>query len=1130
MSNVFRIYKRNDGRNITDWTDVDPLDAEIATIRDVVVTGVGDKSGTSIPTVLARMFLFEHALKMVNTGEEGRPARHDGNSSDHELISQYLDLLELVYTKPDSLSFKWWDIVGEMQKLNDSENKKLLSLKNSIAAEWRNLEKAAGLHDNEHIQGVYLIYYGNILLGGTSPLTLVFTSPNAVRDLKSNGVKLLGAKGNQLFYNTDVKDGHYSPKPLHERDAGFRKFLIQYRSRYVDLMERHAKVLSNFLDVDGTVHHPKIDHPVPQDFDSSYAHVTNTGIFVCQMPLLTLLQIPNPDQSGFLMTPTRDYYKETVGNKGETHQISTPLVLDRGAHPLAYWNEQPWQIAFEDELCNIHHIPLWERKLPGFGIAYPYVTKSDFLEDKIIKLDYNINKDKFFTGFTNNCQYLLPLRKAYFNFFGLEDLEQQLTITENTMEKSITVQLAIPIKGNRQIRHLCFAKKYVNEDIVELDTATNTFDMGIFPFYQTDRENADKYCILLGDSTEKIQINLFQFKNITSRLATQPSVIKRRGTERSYLHIENENSDNRFDCIEAKFNDVSGLILPKFKKINLETANSQFVFCIDFGTSNTHITYKKDNGSVERLHVGTEDQQMVLLNQINEKDATKGFGAYQHFDSDRKREFFPSYLSKQPSDASNEVSFPIRSAVFETQTMGHEEMDLFGNVNIGFSLKGEVNEGQNPKNQKFETNLKWKDDSPVQNRRIAAFCKEVIWMIKNKLLLNEGNLNPKIIWTRPEAMKETLKDSYQTHWQNAVNTVFGNPNRVTLIPLSESVAPYYAYVLKHGMIMTHHTLNIDIGGGTTDMLYLRPPAVNKNRQAYSSSIHFAANDLWGGGFHDLSLQDNTNGFYRMIMEKERREPYVLSPAVRTTFDFFRKADNNSQFSPSDVISFVFSHDDQFNFSQSIVGNQWLFSLVFIHYAAILYYISQFIQKLELPVPNDVTFTGMGSLYLNIISKNQDNITVLSKLFLEKFTKLNIPNDFKVRYTTSPKEITAEGAVLGYGRTEINETKHTHFGFKADNADNRRIAVGEIKSKKLKEQVLENLYDFLKILLYDSDIQYHLYESYGLTFNLEKMANFMDIASDSFDMEHSKLTNEMHPIPDSMFFWTLKDSLYRLSSL
>ena len=67
-------------------------------------------------------------------------------------------------------------------------------------------------------------------------------------------------------------------------------------------------------------------------------------------------------------------------------------------------------------------LPLAQRRLPGINIQHPYLTISDFFEDKIVKLPSAINKADYFDGNYQSSNgnvegYLLPIKDTFFDYF-----------------------------------------------------------------------------------------------------------------------------------------------------------------------------------------------------------------------------------------------------------------------------------------------------------------------------------------------------------------------------------------------------------------------------------------------------------------------------------------------------------------------------------------------------------------------------------------------------------------------------------------------------------------------------------------------------------------------------------------
>ena len=153
-----------------------------------------NKMGTSIPTPYARLYLFDSAFKQLNSyfnsqEEDLKQVSYEGVINNegntvptayHFLVSECLDMLELIFKYGDMKEFdvEEWDVQAEcnvlMQVGNDDQKELGAALLDA--------------HDTTVLSNFSKIYLfkwktsngEEIILGGTSPITLVYTSPNVV--------------------------------------------------------------------------------------------------------------------------------------------------------------------------------------------------------------------------------------------------------------------------------------------------------------------------------------------------------------------------------------------------------------------------------------------------------------------------------------------------------------------------------------------------------------------------------------------------------------------------------------------------------------------------------------------------------------------------------------------------------------------------------------------------------------------------------------------------------------------------------------------------------------------------------------------------------------------------------------
>ncbi|HZF99846.1 MAG TPA: hypothetical protein VEY71_02540, partial [Chitinophagales bacterium] len=105
MPHIFRFHAGRNN-NIYDWKASDRI--QPADVRDVMdkTNILSSSAGTSIPTPIARMFLFKTAFEI--TAAQVRDNKVDKQSIYAGLVSETLDLLELLYKNgSDETKFRY---------------------------------------------------------------------------------------------------------------------------------------------------------------------------------------------------------------------------------------------------------------------------------------------------------------------------------------------------------------------------------------------------------------------------------------------------------------------------------------------------------------------------------------------------------------------------------------------------------------------------------------------------------------------------------------------------------------------------------------------------------------------------------------------------------------------------------------------------------------------------------------------------------------------------------------------------------------------------------------------------------------------------------------------------------------
>ena len=113
---------------------------------------------------------------------------------------------------------------------------------------------------------------------------------------------------------------------------------------------------------------------------------------------------------------------------------------------------------------------------------------------------------------------------------------------------------------------------------------------------------------------------------------------------------------------------------------------------------------------------------------------------------------------------------------------------MFYNTNIGFNYGEDISRSSD-----YKTNIKWDRFDGNANERMSTFFAQMLWMMKNKSILNNGSDKFILVVTYPISMRPNDLNNFKTAWVNAKNEVQCN---VDIRYRTESVAPYYSYLAQ----------------------------------------------------------------------------------------------------------------------------------------------------------------------------------------------------------------------------------------------------------------------------------------------------------------------------------------------
>lgn len=1135
---------------------------------------VCNKMGTSIPTIFARMFLFQSAYhdivllekKQINNKLVYQGVAHnyvinaDTNEKYanvyHHLISEHLDMLEFLFMYGADIQVQKWKYTDFRECwMEDNPNvdetdpilKGLKRLSDAMGAAYGDTPV---LNGNEGME-ILLFMYKKVFIGGTSPSLITFTSPNWKPEMIAKGWDFNG-----LF-----NDGNQ--RPLHGRSLPFRKLLTlmamgnmlnvpslgdfkQYiidnkdngydtviKNWWVNLKAQYGTLkVSDWAQTEIT----KIAEPMQWDNDKAPKNVVSPieGVLVFK-------QTVNQDfNTQYKILPTRlvnEWEQEVINGKQSVLKGSPMLIVPNGITGAKFFEKENWdtttQIPQYSELCNQY---LSQRWVPGKRIKYPIVIADDFLESNIVELAYNIDKEHFFTACGENLNFMLPIKKMFFRFFTFEDLKKNLTITltrdrDNIIER-VNVALKIPME-NPRVGPCTITRTYTYDNnatyrIISCRKGSDAFNIGIFPFFKSEnRPNLNSYHFMLGETSTKVKCRLCKFNN-------SGFIVPRDGHEGVELEFVNRSIrqmlstsfaqyNGTFDYIEIKAtiandNAVAGMFFPLMPVVG-EGTNNKWNYSVDFGTSNTHVvTAENDpNGGIIELksfEYTDETPQMVTLGM---PDSNK-FGA---FDDDTLREFVPKAFK---SGQSEYVKFPIRSVIYEKNNAG-ENPNLFIERNVGFNHKREVS--KTFLSNEYVSDLKWNVNQQAMFQcRVEAYCYQILWMLRNHSLTHGGTEQIQVAVTYPLAMRpiqlRTIKQAWRRAWRELIDSNADFPERNFMI---ESVAPYkYSVVTNDKLNRIDAYVNMDIGGGSTDILYYKEGILGKPTKSRAYSVFFAANDLWGNGIATNNRAAKDNGF---ILNFEKG----LDAVKKTEVASYKGVASNS----SDVVTYLFSKPEEYHFADSIRQSS-VASVVVVHFASIIYYLANIIKTDNLEVPACINFTGMGSKYIDIIvGSNEELLNIVKAIF--KNVGLELDNIRVSRDASRSKEVTALGAAYMLDPLSIQvETPKSLTIYcvdgEADMEDTLTYAdTLTEKTWKLTEKEIEKFIELLKSQDFISAVK-----------NVGIMYSFDDLKSSGFDIDafqSSYITmvegfkgmseqDKKANLKDSPFFWAFKDTLYNVA--
>jgi hypothetical protein len=336
-------------------------------------------------------------------------------------------------------------------------------------------------------------------------------------------------------------------------------------------------------------------------------------------------------------------------------------------------------------------------------------------------------------------------------------------------------------------------------------------------------------------------------------------------------------------------------------------------------------------------------------------------------------------------------------------------------------------------------------------------------------------------------------------------------------------------------------LNVDIGGGTTDVL-----AYDSSGPRLATSFRFAGRDLWGDGVAAVH-QGKDNGLVTYGIDAISQAKLDVAPLLQSLSAVL----SNPMLGSDDVAGFLFANDQQLKFSKHLHESGSLRTLFYLHFGAIMYYLGQLLAHHGLARPTYVCFTGQGSRYLRLLPGSPENLRPLedfAQYVLDGAMQMNGQDEgsitpsssnrgtFRIKLVPDPKQATANGGVLApAGQLPLRKELLVNLvgtGTKGPTETQARLYTEVRQETAIKDAVVANVSRCLTLLLDNPAARPHL-ESLSIQLpadgSLQELLDTQQL-DESFSLALSQYAGlpATDPMPDTLFFLPLKQTLYMLS--
>jgi hypothetical protein len=1107
MSKIFRL---GDGSNTyTDWNG-SPSFPYNSNNRKKIQDPDGataKKEITSIPSPFARIDLVKNAFREVCESNN-----LDGQTIFHKMVSDAFDIGEIFFNidrfndKVEIITWNSGNCIKDMMSSSCEGHKYLGNALNKY------LQSDAKAYNFASMQNIYILNYKKgkkelNIIGATSPATMFFSNANDLSYLSS-----------ELSFEKDKPfDSIYNP--LYKRDAQYVKSLFLFRKLYPNFASVFPE-LNDYFDLTFQNLTQELREEIRSmdvnnagDYGSiSVSHgAQNDIVEILGQKLFKLNGTTSIENSDFLIDSTKCDEQILV------------LPIDRGNtySDLVYvtekWGDQKYAQAYDER-------EITDRTLPSRGDKQPYLTISDFLEPQIIRVPYLLNEEEFYTAHLRKngeeATFLLPLKPLFFKYFSVDDIINNQMISVSTISKSSAdVTLRIPIRSKKQRKYVEYTRSYYDSgaDPDESNNKGTVCEMKISGFVMPNvrfmrSEEAIYKVGLVMLSSNRYKLSFYNDDQIIRGI--NPSV--RQGESELAKNAVYTVSHSNFDFIRISANtSVHSIIIPKFKS---QTINNEFKFAVDLGTSNTHIEVSKNGRESESYGYLKSPVSKFFVQTFDDHGGPKNLQIENNI---MEKDMLPALVGN-----GSDFRFPTRTILSCAKSIDWAaNLNCFEMHNIPLTYGKRVELSYND----YHYDIKWGTEEK-DKAILRCYIDDMMFMLRSKVVVEGGDLaKTKLTWFFPISMPGGRKQKLSKIWNEKFAEYFpGSTNGIEA--MSESYAPVLHY--RNENTTVSNLVNIDIGGGTTDVAYF----VDKEL-SFVTSFKFAANDI----FQDAYAKDTVhNGIVDAYKDKIKAvlESNSNDTAVRDVLSIF-DSDNNRH--PANMASFLFSLRDNQNLKNvnqnKIDFNELLqddeqFKIVFVlFYTAIIYHIAQIVKLQQLPLPRHISLSGNGSKVIKIISTDTSILSSYTKKIFEMVTGQSFgsnPLGIIGLDKEGSKESTCKGGILG-SEPDGNLEKQVILKSTGDELMSN-VVFGSIDEayKKTVEQSTQKFFEFFFSLC----PKFNMKDNFGITNNSidtarqycnQDLGTFINRGLDIQRKDYE----DSDPLRETLFFYPLKGFLSNL---